>query len=489
MARGIQVDFLLAGLTNSSGQALAGGKVYTYYAGSIDSQSTYTNQNLTTVATNPVILDSNGRASIFALGAYKFVIKDASDVTLYTWDNLQYIYPTLQTIYCGTSTGTVDDYILTPSPAIDGYYDGLYISFVAHAASVGGGATLNISGYGEKDFVLSDGSTALIANDIESGMIVNAQYVASTNNFRLLNAPGTLAVNAGGTGATTAADARSNLGLGATDDLELQDITVRNVTLKGTSVLLNTTDGSDNSSLTLAHNGSTRGGSVELYGNEHATPGFGGAVILRAGEAGTLSLAVGVTSFWQLGASGHLLPATDNSYELGSDSKRVKKVTATEAKVGLLVHSGNVVGTSTTDGSDDSSAVFGHNGSTRGGSLECYGNEHGVSGFEGAAILRAGASGSLFLAVGVTSFWQVSSSGHFLPVTSESSDIGSSSQRVKDIHLSGSLVFKTALDYTSGTGYIVNRTMPTKGALGYEVDVYDVLNTLVGDLITRGIIS
>ena len=82
------VEFLLAGFTNNSGQPLNGGKVYTYQAGTTTPKSVYTDNLAATPETNPVILDSNGRKKIYATGTYKFVIKDSSDTTLYTFDNL-----------------------------------------------------------------------------------------------------------------------------------------------------------------------------------------------------------------------------------------------------------------------------------------------------------------------------------------------------------------------------------------------------------------
>ena len=74
---------------NSAGGPLVGGKVYTYEAGTTLPQVTYTTSDGTVPNTNPVILDTNGEASIW-LGenAYKFVVKNSGDVLVYTVDNL-----------------------------------------------------------------------------------------------------------------------------------------------------------------------------------------------------------------------------------------------------------------------------------------------------------------------------------------------------------------------------------------------------------------
>lgn len=86
----IQVETLMAGLTDTSGNALAGGLVHTYSAGTTTNKATYTESDKSVAAANPVVLDAYGRALIFADGIYKFVVKDSDGNTLYTWDNLEY---------------------------------------------------------------------------------------------------------------------------------------------------------------------------------------------------------------------------------------------------------------------------------------------------------------------------------------------------------------------------------------------------------------
>jgi hypothetical protein len=214
MGRAIQVEFLLAGITDSSGEPLASGKVYTYEAGTTSDKTTHTDQAQSIEATNPVILGTRGEASIFAEGAYKFVIKDSSDVPVVTIDGLQYVYPDNTNIYAGSSTGSANAYVLSPSPASQNYVDGTTYTFIANFASTGA-ATINVSGLGAKSFVLNDGSTALGVGDILVSMLVNAQYIGASDHFRLVSAAGVLAVSGGGTGADNATDARTNLGLGS----------------------------------------------------------------------------------------------------------------------------------------------------------------------------------------------------------------------------------------------------------------------------------
>ena len=73
----------------NDGKPLVGGKLYTYAAGTTTLLATYTDWYGTTPNTNPIILDSRGEASVWlGTARYKFVLKDANDVEVYTQDNL-----------------------------------------------------------------------------------------------------------------------------------------------------------------------------------------------------------------------------------------------------------------------------------------------------------------------------------------------------------------------------------------------------------------
>lgn len=73
----------------ANGVPLAGGKLYTYAAGTTSLLSTYQDKSGGTPNTNPVILDSRGEASVFwGSAGYKAVLKDSTDVTIWTQDNL-----------------------------------------------------------------------------------------------------------------------------------------------------------------------------------------------------------------------------------------------------------------------------------------------------------------------------------------------------------------------------------------------------------------
>jgi len=86
----IQVDFLMAGIIDSNGLPLTGGKVDTFEAGTTTPKQTFVESDKSVVEENPIILDALGRKLVFADGNYKFVIKTSDDVVLSTFDNLEY---------------------------------------------------------------------------------------------------------------------------------------------------------------------------------------------------------------------------------------------------------------------------------------------------------------------------------------------------------------------------------------------------------------
>jgi hypothetical protein len=68
---------------DSDGKPLAGGKVYTYSAGTTTSKATYTTMAGTVANPNPVILGQNGKAKIFLSdGSYRLQIKDSNDALI-----------------------------------------------------------------------------------------------------------------------------------------------------------------------------------------------------------------------------------------------------------------------------------------------------------------------------------------------------------------------------------------------------------------------
>lgn len=137
---------------DNSGNVLTGGKLYTYAAGTTTPQATYTSSTGLTFHTNPIILDAAGRVSnggeiwLDEGLQYKFVLKDANDVLIGTWDNLiginsNFVNYTaqeeVQTATAGQTVFTLSTITYTPgtnslSVFVDGVnqYDGISYAYV-----------------------------------------------------------------------------------------------------------------------------------------------------------------------------------------------------------------------------------------------------------------------------------------------------------------------------------------------------------------------
>jgi hypothetical protein len=89
----------------TTGLPLAGGKLYTYQAGSSTPLASYTTIDGTIANSNPIILGSDGKLPEelwLTYGYnYKLVLRDSADVLIYTYDN---IYGILGTIPTSSST-------------------------------------------------------------------------------------------------------------------------------------------------------------------------------------------------------------------------------------------------------------------------------------------------------------------------------------------------------------------------------------------------
>ena len=103
----------------NNGTPLAGGKIYTYSAGTTTPATTYTSSQGNVQWTNPIVLNAGGRVpsggEIWLTDGinYKFVLKDANDVTIATYDNISGInssfvaYTNQQEIQVATAGQTV----------------------------------------------------------------------------------------------------------------------------------------------------------------------------------------------------------------------------------------------------------------------------------------------------------------------------------------------------------------------------------------------
>lgn len=85
---GVGAQFL-----DNAGNVLTGGKIFTYAGGTTTPQATYTSSNGATPHPNPIILDAAGRVpggEIWLTDGlvYKFILRDANDVLIATYDGI-----------------------------------------------------------------------------------------------------------------------------------------------------------------------------------------------------------------------------------------------------------------------------------------------------------------------------------------------------------------------------------------------------------------
>ena len=120
---------------DNNGNPLAGGKIFTYTAGTTLPAATYTSSDGLTAHTNPIILDSAGRVPggeiWLEMGFnYKFVLKTSTDVTIATYDNIYGSGSRVAYLNNFVGTGVQVNYTLTAAPSDENnsqvYINGVY---------------------------------------------------------------------------------------------------------------------------------------------------------------------------------------------------------------------------------------------------------------------------------------------------------------------------------------------------------------------------
>ena len=92
----------------SSAGPVAGGLLYTYTATTLNPLATYTDYGAGTTNANPVVLDAEGRASVW-LGpyVYRMILKTAAGVTIWDVDNIKSLAYQLAVVTSTIPTGPV----------------------------------------------------------------------------------------------------------------------------------------------------------------------------------------------------------------------------------------------------------------------------------------------------------------------------------------------------------------------------------------------
>lgn len=203
--------------TTAAGVPLSGGKVYTYIAGTTTPQVTFTDNTGSTPNTNPVILDSRGEANIWLGGAlYKFRLTDANDVEIWTVDYISAPTSAVSPVLSGSVTIDSD----TPGPAL-------------RITQTGTGPVMRVQDSADPDttpFIIDNAGNVGIGTATPTAQL-EATGAAKIGSLTLTGSP--LPVASGGTNATTAVDARTNLGAAASGPVGSSGITMNTARLLG----------------------------------------------------------------------------------------------------------------------------------------------------------------------------------------------------------------------------------------------------------------
>lgn len=120
MAQRVVMPYAKVQFFDKNGKPLAGGKLYTYVAGTTTPLASYTSAS-GAANTNPIILDAGGRANVWldCDYSYKFILKDKNDVQQWSVDSV--------TDYgCQSEASTAAAVDLTDSTAVSGILASTY---------------------------------------------------------------------------------------------------------------------------------------------------------------------------------------------------------------------------------------------------------------------------------------------------------------------------------------------------------------------------
>ena len=182
--------------TNILGGASIGWKLNVYDTGTTNYASIYSNLAQTTPTANPVIADADGfLASFYWTGTVDVVLTDENDNLIDSATGIQDLVSTISAVVVagnislpyGAASGSGDT-ITATLPITSDFSDGGMFIVRANAANTGAANTpnLQINSYASRR-IKKIGGTALVANDIASGMNCLMVYHEAQDCYYLLN--------------------------------------------------------------------------------------------------------------------------------------------------------------------------------------------------------------------------------------------------------------------------------------------------------------
>ena len=177
---------------SQNGAPLTGGSVAFYIPGTTTLKDTYRDAAASTLNQNPVILDAAGQATIYGVGSYRQVVKDAVDNLI--WDQVT-ADTSSAAIWAGTSAGLANAQSVTV-PSFSNQ-DGQAIDFIAGQSNTGafalvpnGGAAIPV----KKD--TAAGPAVLAGGEIVQGNCYRALYDAAAGIFHVTATPSSIPAGA-----------------------------------------------------------------------------------------------------------------------------------------------------------------------------------------------------------------------------------------------------------------------------------------------------
>lgn len=205
---------------DANGDPLSGGSVTFYVPGTSTYKNTWQDSGQTIINTNPVILDSAGRAMIYGSGAYRQVVKDANGTTI--WDQVTADTSSASNSWAGTSAGTANAQTVTASNFTSS--DGQAIDLIWGYSNTLG-LTVNPNGVGPIT-VLRDtfsGPVACVGGEAVAGNLGRLVYSSTTGSFHLTSYP--------------LDDRQPFTNLASASTTNLGSLTSRNITITGTTTI------------------------------------------------------------------------------------------------------------------------------------------------------------------------------------------------------------------------------------------------------------
>jgi len=259
---------------DGNGNPLVNGKVFFYsnYPTCTVLKNTFQNEAGTVLNTNPVILNSAGRATIFGTGAYCQVLKDANNNTIWT----RYTSDTSSASnlgWGGTSGGTANAQTVNVSAfsTVNGqtfYFKAGFTNTSALTLTVNGGSAISVV----RD--TPTGTVALTGGEVVTGNIIGVTYDSVTGAFHLV------------TNNTRQFGFANSVPAAPTMDLNASSSHVVNVTGTGVSVSNFGAGGASaasNSIFFLQFNGN-----VTIVAGANITTPSGGNIVLSTGASLTV---------------------------------------------------------------------------------------------------------------------------------------------------------------------------------------------------------